>query len=148
MQVLATLFLLSYTKLLRVIITAFSPTFLEYPDHSIKRIWLYDGNVDYLQRKHTVLFLTALLLFLTISLPYTAALLFIQCLQKKSTYRILFWVQRLKPIFDAYTVASYPGEGLGTRLPTLDRTRTSIATGQDFFWLYELYSLSPLQQMY
>ena len=102
-QVLATLFLLSYTKVLRVIITAFSFTFLEYPDHSIKRIWLYDGNVDYLKGKHSVLFVTALLLFLTVSFPYTAALLFIQCLQKKSTYRILFWVQRLNPIFDAYT---------------------------------------------
>ena len=102
-QVLATLFLLSYAKLLRITITAFSFTLLEYPDGSVKRIWLYDGNVDYLKGKHIALFVAALLLLLFISLPYTVALLFIQCLQYRSRYRILSWVRRLKPLFDAYT---------------------------------------------
>ena len=102
-QVLATLFLLSYAKLLRITITAFSFTLLEYPDGSLKRIWLYDGNVDYLKGKHIALFAAALLLLLFISLPYTVALLFIQCLQYRSRYRILSWVRRLKPLFDAYT---------------------------------------------
>ena len=54
-QVLATLFPLSYAKLLRITITAFSFTLLEYPDGSVKRIWLYDGNVDYLKDKHIAL---------------------------------------------------------------------------------------------
>ena len=102
-QVLATLFLLSYAKLLRITITAFSFTLLEYPDGSVKRVWLYDGNVDYLKGKHIALFVAALLLLVFISLPYTLALLFIQCLQYRSRYRILAWVRRLKPLFDAYT---------------------------------------------
>ena len=102
-QVLATLFLLSYAKLLRITITAFSFTLLEYPDGSVKRIWLYDGNVEYLKGKHIALFVAALLLLVFISLPYTVALLFIQCLQYRSRYRILAWVRRLKPLFDAYT---------------------------------------------
>ena len=102
-QVLATLFLLLYAKLLRITITAFSFTLLECPDGSVKRIWLYDGNVDYLKGKHIALFVAALLLLLFISLPYTMALLFIQCLQYRSKYRILAWVRRLKPLFDAYT---------------------------------------------
>ena len=102
-QVLATLFLLSYAKLLRITIAAFSFTILEYPDGSVKRIWLYDGNVEYLKGKHIALFVAALLLLVFISLPYTVALLFIQCLQYRSKYRILAWVRRLKPLFDAYT---------------------------------------------
>ena len=102
-QVLATLFLLSYAKLLRITTTAFSFTLLEYPDGSVKKIWLYDGNVDYLKGKHIALFVAALLLLLFISLPYTVALLFIQCLQYRSRYRILSWVRRLKPLFDAHT---------------------------------------------
>ena len=102
-QVLATLFLLSYAKLLCITITAFSFTLLEYPDGSVKRIWLYDGNVDYLKGKHIALFVAALLLLVFISLPYTVALLFIQCLQYRSRYRLLAWVRRLKPLFDAYT---------------------------------------------
>ena len=102
-QVLATLFLLSYAKLLCITITAFSFTLLEYPDGSIKRVWLYDDNVDYLKGKHIALFVAALLLLVFISLPYTVALLSIQCLQYRSKYRILAWVRRLKPLFDAYT---------------------------------------------
>ena len=49
------------------------------------------------------IFVAALLLLVFISLPYTTALLFIQCLQYRSRYRILAWVRRLKPLFDAYT---------------------------------------------
>ena len=101
--VLATLFLLSYTKLLRIIITVFQSTPLEYQsDNSVRKVWLYDGNVDYLVGKHIPLFIAALLL-LFISLPYTAILIFIQYLQHRSSYRVLFWVKKLKPLFDAYT---------------------------------------------
>ena len=100
--VLATLFLLSYAKLLRIIITVIQSTDLEYPDNSVRKVWLYDGNVDYLKGKHIPLFIAGLLL-LFISLPYTAVLIFIQYLQHWSSYRVLFWVKKLKPLFDAYT---------------------------------------------
>ena len=106
-QVLATLFLLSYSKMLRITITAFSSTVLVYPDNSIRRVWLYDGNVDYLKGKHIPLFITALLLLLFISLPYTTTLISIQQLQLRSKYRILSWIHKLKPLFDAYT-GPYP----------------------------------------
>ena len=102
-QVLATLFLLSYSKMLRITITAFSSTVLVYPDNSIRRVWLYDGTVDYLKGKHIPLFITALLLLLFISLPYTTTLICIQQLQLRSKYRILSWIHKLKPLFDAYT---------------------------------------------
>ena len=102
-QVLATLFLLSYAKLLRIIITVFSSTQLVYPEGYIRWVWLYDGNVDYLQGKHTGLFVAALLLLVLVSIPYTVSLLCIQCLQKISHYKLLFWVVKLQPLFDAYT---------------------------------------------
>ena len=102
-QVLATLFLLSYAKLLRIIITVFSSTQLVYPDGYIRWVWLYDGNVDYLQGKHTGLFVAALLLLVLVSIPYTVSLLCIQWLQKISHYKLLFWVVKLQPLFDAYT---------------------------------------------
>ena len=101
-QVLATLFLLSYAKLLRIIITIFQSTELVYPDKSVRNVWFYDGNVDYLKGIHIPLFIAALLL-LFITLPYTVILIFIQLLQQFSSYRVLFWVQKLKPLFDAYT---------------------------------------------
>ena len=96
--VLATLFLLSYAKLLRVVITALSFTFLNFPDGSTSVVWLYDANVLYLQGKHIPLFITALLVLFLLSLPYTMMLLFAQSLKKSK------WImRRFKPLFDAYT---------------------------------------------
>ena len=101
-QVLATLFLLSYARLLRIIITVFQSTELEYSNTFVRQVWLYDGNVNYLNGKHIPLFMAALFL-LFVSLPYTLLLIFIQYLQHWSSYRVLFWVKKLKPLFDAYT---------------------------------------------
>ena len=102
-QVLATLFLLSYAKLLRNIVTVFQPTTLVYPDGYNRRVWLYDGNIDYFKGKHIPLFIAALLLLVLLSIPYTTILLTIQWLQKRNEYRVLFWVRKFKPLFDAYT---------------------------------------------
>ena len=102
-QVLATLFLLSYAKLLRIIITTFSSTQIDYPNGYRTRVWLYDGNVEYLQGKHIPLFIASLSLLVAISFPYTVSLFFIQWLQKLSHYKLLFWVAKLHPLFDAYT---------------------------------------------
>ena len=101
-QVLATLFLITYAKLLQLIIEVFSFTTLTYPDGYKKTVWLVDGNVEFLQGKHIPLFLVTVV-FVLLSLPYTLILLTIQFLYKISHYRLMFWVQRLKPFFDAYT---------------------------------------------
>ena len=102
-SVLVTLFLLSYAKLLRLFITVFQSTVLVYPDGYWRRVWLYDGNVDYLKGKHILLFIAALLLLVVLSIPYTASLIFIQCLRRVNHLKILFWVRKLKPLFDAHT---------------------------------------------
>ena len=102
-QVLSTLFLLSYTKMLRVVITVFSFTILEYPDGYKRRVWLYDGNIEFLRGKHMVLFIATLLLLILLSVPYTLSLVSIQWLQKVSHHCFLSWVHKLMPLFDAYT---------------------------------------------
>ena len=85
-QVLATLFLLSYTKILQTVIMAFSFTVLVYPDGFVKRVWLYDGNVEFLAGKHIPLFTVTLLVFILLSVPYTLSLVNIQWLQRFSHY--------------------------------------------------------------
>ena len=101
-QVLATLFLITYAKLLQLIIDVFSFTTITYPDGYRKTVWLIDGNIEFLKGKHIPIFLVTVL-FVLLSLPYTLILLKIQFLYKISHYRVMFWVQRLKPFFDAYT---------------------------------------------
>ena len=98
--VLATLFLLSYAKLLRTAFAAPSYTTLEYPDHT-QIVWLYDGNIEYLSRKHSPLFTAAMFCLIFLFLPYTLLLIFSQWLQAKS---IFSWVNspNFKPFLDAY----------------------------------------------
>ena len=78
-SVLATLILLSYTKILRTLITVFYITNLEYPTYK-RVVWLCDANMDYLGEKHTLLFVVAVLIFLFLFLPYTLLLVFGQWL--------------------------------------------------------------------
>ena len=89
---LATLSLLSYAKLLRTIITAFSFTFLDYPDGSEVAVWLYDGNVRYLQGKHIPLLLVAMVFLLLLFLPYTVVLSLGQWNQARSRSRLFSWI--------------------------------------------------------
>ena len=97
--VLATLFLFSFTKLLRVIITALSFTTLAYPNGQ-KVLWLYDGNVEFGKQKQFPLLLFATL-FLVALIPYTLLLTAVQLLRKCS-HKIFKWVSKYMPIFDAY----------------------------------------------
>ena len=102
--VLATLFLLSYMKLLRTIIAALYFTYLDYPDDLQVAVWLYDGNILYIHGKHIALFLVALLIFLILFLTYTILLTVAQWLQAKSNRRCCYWINnpRIKPFLDAY----------------------------------------------
>ena len=100
--VLATLILLSYTKLLRTVITALSLSFLDISDNSRVAVWSFDGNIEYLSGKHIPLFVVALTVLLFLWLPYTTLLLFEQCIQKISNSGVRKGMLRLKPFLDAY----------------------------------------------
>lgn len=99
--VLATFFLLSYTKILKTITTSLSVTIIKVSNGNKLFVWLMDGNISYLQGKHIALFLVNVLL-LFILLAYTLAIVFGPWLQRKTEYRVLCWVLKLKPLFDAY----------------------------------------------
>ena len=101
--VLATLFLLSYAKILRTITAALAITFLEYPDGE-RAVWLYDGNLNYFDRKHGPLILVAVLFLLFLFLPYTLLLFLGQWVQVKSDWKIFSWINKpsIKTFLDAH----------------------------------------------
>ena len=100
---LATLFLLSYSKILRTVITVLSATSLEYPGDIHRKVWLYDGHVPYFQRlDHILLGTFTIMVLLLLFLPYTILLLFGPCFQAYSHLRIFSWINRIKPFMDAY----------------------------------------------
>ena len=101
-KVLATLFLLSYTKLQRTVVTIMSFTRLEYPDGAVHYVWLYDANVEFFKGKHLYLGIAGILVLVFLIVPYTLCLAFFQQLQACSGHRLFQWVNNLKPVFDSY----------------------------------------------
>ena len=127
-KILATVILHSYAKLLHAVIGALFYTSLYHSSGYYSKMWSVDGNIYYLAQPNIILFVIAILVGL-ITLPYTLALLFIQCLRRWSNMKVLFWVNKLKPFL----------------MPTLAHTKTSITSGPDFSWLCELPSIYQLQ---
>ena len=97
LPVLATLFLLSYTGVLRVVLTVlFSySTITHYPSGDKQIVWYIDASVPLFGLKFTILFITCLVLFLVL-IPFSIALLFSRFL---SRFRL---INRFKPLLDAF----------------------------------------------
>ena len=102
-HVLATLILLSYSKMLRAVITALSVAQIQFLDGSKMLVWERDGNIRYLTGEHIPLFAIALAVLVFLLFPFTLILFSIQWLQRGTQLRVLLWVTKLMPFFDAFT---------------------------------------------
>ena len=85
---LAILFLLSYAKLLKTIVTALSFTDIMMASANNvsdlltpQRVWVYDGSIEYGNSKHLPLLMLSILFLLLLFFPYTFLLIFGQCLR-------------------------------------------------------------------
>ena len=99
--VLATLFLLSYAKLLRVVITALSYSVVKHT-YGQTIVWSADGNIKYLGSQHAPLFVAAIAVIMFLYLPYTLILLLGQWLHKCHTHPMNRFMMRMKPFLDAH----------------------------------------------
>jgi len=97
LPVLATLFLLSYTKILHAVsIVLFSySTITQLPSEQSTLVWSVDANVPILGVKFIILFITCLIIFL-IQVPFTIILLFSRPLRR------FHCINKFKPLLDAY----------------------------------------------
>lgn len=115
LEVMATLFILSFAKLLRTSIIALTPANLyvytdsgERIDSLTKVVWSYDGNLIYGHVPHIFLLLVALVVLVFLLVPYTALLLFVQPIKMAARFRCLKWINKLRPMFDSYTAPMNP----------------------------------------
>ena len=119
-QVLATLILLSFTKIFRTFAPALTWVKLSC-ENSTSFVWYVDGNVSYLSLKHYIL-MAAAGLFQLLAVPYTLALLFDAVIEKYLT-RISFF------LVDNGSSSSL------SLMPTMDLTRTTVGFGLVYcFW--------------
>ena len=97
LPVLATLFLLSYTGVLRTVLTVlFSySTITHLPSGHQQIVWFIDASVPLFGLKFTILFITCLVLFLLL-IPFNIILLFTRYLLQ---FRL---INRFKPLLDAF----------------------------------------------
>jgi len=97
LPVLATLFLLSYTKILLVVSSVlFSYSkIIHLPSTDTTAVWSIDANVPLLGIRFIILFIVCLILFL-ILVPFNIILLFTQYLSRFTL------VTKFKPLLDAY----------------------------------------------
>ena len=100
---LCTLILLSYSKLIRTIITALQFTYLDYPNGSRKIVWLYDANLPYFTVSHIPRFIAAFIIII-LGAIYTILLLFGQWFPRCSNRKIMKWAKNTKynAFIDAY----------------------------------------------
>ena len=108
--VLATLLLMSYSKILSATIAPLSWTYLTYnsddrnpPVVSHSVVWLYNGEVEFFKEtRHIVLGLFASFTLLFLVIPYIFLLFCGQWLQACSNLWIISWINKIKPFMDAY----------------------------------------------
>ena len=97
LPVLATLFLLSYTEILRIVssVLFFYSTITHLPSKHTTLVWSVDANVPLFGVRFTILFIVCLILFL-ILVPFNVILLFTRTLSR------LRFINKFKPLLDAY----------------------------------------------
>ena len=91
---LCTLFLLSYSKVIRMIITGLQFTYLKHSDGS-KIVWLYDANGQYFSVSHIPRFIAAFIIII-LGVFYTTMLLFGQWFPICSKRKCMKWTKNTK----------------------------------------------------
>ena len=125
-RVLATVILLSFTKLLRAVITTLSCITLNlHKNGTIETttLWTSDPNILCLQGKHIPLFVFGLL-FSVVWTVFIVFLLFIQCWPR---LRCCSRIQRLKPFTDSFTGPNTSHGRFWTGILLLSRLVIAIA---------------------
>ena len=93
-----TLLLMSYTKILKIIIDVNCFAKLDHPEDEAVTRWFKDANVDYLHTKYLALSVVTSLVLVFIFLPYTLGFK----LYRFSDRRLFRWLNELKPLLDSY----------------------------------------------
>ena len=100
--VLATLLLMSYTKILKNLIDIHSAVHLEYPNTTVI-VWFKDAKVPYLESKHLVLAVLSSIFIAVFFLPYTTLLLLGYKIYRFSGKKLIQQLMiKLKPLLDSY----------------------------------------------
>ena len=103
--VISTLVILFYAKVLRIATIIFTYAKIKSADgngNASSLVWYYDATIPYLGFKHAILFTAGLVVTVFFIFPFTAVMLLTPCLVTKSHWKVLCWMNKLKPFIDCY----------------------------------------------
>lgn len=102
-SVLATLLLLSHTKLLLAVLSALSYTRLHLEGGDVSYpLWSSDPNIRYAAGKHIGLFLMSFVMISAYIIPFTLLVSLGPLLISKSNHKALRWIHKVRPFLDAF----------------------------------------------
>ena len=124
--VLATVVLMSYSKLLHTSQQILSYVTVYYSNGIKEMRWKIDPNLLYFQGKHLPLAMFGLFIVIIFLFPYIVLLSFGHYFQKYSNKRGLKWLIKFKPILDAYYAPFYKNTRYWVGFLVFIRTSFSI----------------------
>ena len=102
--VLATLMLLTYTKLIRIYTLTIKLTPLEVENSNSFLVWAFDGNIAVFSLKQNLLFAFTVSVFFIVVLPFTVFAMVVPIFEKQLSAKCgSLWLRFLKPVIDAYS---------------------------------------------
>ena len=149
-EVLATLFLLSYSKLLKTTVSSLSFTNIMVATANnltdvLKphKVWLYDGHVTFFSSKHLPLFIVSFIFLVFLFLPYSSLMLVGQLLRSLPRKRGLGCLRSIfiSSIMDAYHAPYtkhhryWTGLGLLIRCCLFTIFATSYSVRSNLLWI-------------
>ena len=147
-KVLATLILLSYSKMLRVTIGSLNSKFISvYVNDTIitKPRWILDGNIAYFDIKKHLIVVIIGMVFVILTLPFALALLCIRHFYSLSNWcKIFSWVNKLKPFFDTFTGPYKDNASFWTGLLLVVRLILLVVHTIDYEYFFTPYIISIL----
>ena len=106
---LATLFLISYMMLLRIVISSLEFSVLHHTNYTHANeltpqlfVWSVDGSLGYFEFQHALLFVAGLVILLFLWMSYTLLLFLMQWLRRLPQHCLLKYVMHFNPLYDAY----------------------------------------------
>ena len=147
---LATIILLSYTKLLQVCQGILSYQRVMYSNETSITLWKLDPTVQFFKGKHTFIAAFAICVLIFFLVPYTFLLLFGYHLQSCSSKRGFRWFNKFKPLLDAYyapyhsTSRYWPGFLLIVRVCILISYTVSVENESQAYLIIETLLLSSM----
>ena len=100
--VMATLILLSFTKMLRTCVLVWRIAYLQCNGIQYQ-VWAFDPNIMYWSPKHAAMIIITVVIFVFLIVPYTLVLLLSPLIERYlARFKIFKWWIKLKPFIDAY----------------------------------------------